>query len=150
MLRELAAELKIPEQKFFAALAEMTAKHGITRPETVLVDVRADTMADRAGRKEYDPSYASVIDVPDYSAEEAKNLGTKIGERVWGLPLLHLHTEYVAKALIDSIHGGGEAGRLFIPSAIITLTAALEAAIGEATFQKIRAVLGPSSYKAPA
>jgi hypothetical protein len=150
ILRELSAKLNVPEHEFFAALADLLAKHGDIKGETVLVDTRSDTLAERAERKEYDPAFASVVDLPDFSAEEAAKLGSKIGERVWGIPLLHLHTEYVAKALIGSILSGGETSRVFIPSAIITLTAALEAAIGEATFQKCRALLGQACYKAPA
>lgn len=150
MLKELSLNLGVPPEKFFAELTSLMDHYSGLRPDTLILDISGTAVEEKAQRKEYHPAYAAVVNLPDLDVDEAQKLSEKLGRTVWGLPLLHLHTEYVARALISSIVNGGESGRVFIPSAIITLAAALEAAIGEATFIKCRALLGQDHYSGPA
>lgn len=147
VLSELAVKFGISPNDFFRELALLMEHHGDLKEDALILDLSGESPEDRIAREEYDPVSGLVISIPDLEAEDAKKLGDKFGQKVWGLPLLHLHTEYVAKALISSIVNGGKSGKAFIPSAVITLAAAFEAAVSEATYIKCRQLFGQNHYK---
>ncbi len=147
VFKELASRLGIEEKTFFKALASVSKKYGLPTGSSILIDLSDETSDQVVERGDYYPGESVVVSIPDIEKTDTEQLSQHSGKTLWGLPLLHLHTEYVAKSLIDSIIHGGEGVKMFIPSAIITLAAALEAAIGEATFVKCRELLGHENYR---
>jgi hypothetical protein len=147
IFEELANKLGISVQVVLKHIAEISTEFGELKNDILILELSGGSIEERLDEKQFVPVQTAVISIADLSVEQASNLRPLIGTSVWGLPLLHLHTEYVAKALISSILNGGESGKVFIPSATITLAAALEAAIGEATVIKTRELLGQDNYK---